>query len=143
MTPLRVNKICKQLHRQEIRQHLGLDAQPDARHLRVQRFQGELERRKRESYVLKRFLQRKRIKHTVVDIFYQIFSLLKEKNKEKWAARIIINWWRKIQLRLRQIEAERWLPLDINPDTADFTDVDRVLKVLDVYALGKLAKLQN
>ena len=39
---------------------------------------GELARRKRENYRLKRFLQRKRIKHTVVDIFYNVFLLLKE-----------------------------------------------------------------
>lgn len=101
---------------------------------------GELARRKREDYRLKRFLQRKRIKHTVVEIFYNVFLLLKEERKEHWASRVIGKWWRnKIQVRLREIERERWLPLDINPDTANFGDVGRVLKVLDDYSLKKLA----
>jgi len=69
--------------------------------------------------------------------------MLKEQNKEKWAARIIVKWWRKIQTRLRQIEHERWLPLDIDPETANFSDVMRVLKVLDDYALKKLAKFED
>ena len=64
---------------------------------------------------------------------------LKGQNKEKWAARVISRWWRTIQVRLREIEAERWLPLDIDPNTANFNDVSRVLKVLDDYALRKLA----
>ena len=42
-------------------------------------------------------------------------------------------------VRLREIDWERWLPLNIDPDTADFKDVGRVLKVLDDYSLRKLA----
>lgn len=56
---------------------------------------------------------------------------------------MIIKWWRKIQVRLRQLDIERWLPLDIDPEKADFTDVTRVLKVLDDYALKKLAKYEK
>ena len=105
---------------------------------------GELARRKREKYRLMRFLQRKRIKHTVVDIFYNVFLQLKEQRKEHWASRVIGKWWReKILPRLRQIERDRWLPLNINPDTANFEDVGRVLKVLDDYALKKLAIMED
>ena len=111
--------------------------------MRVKRYIGELQRRKRERYRLKRFLQRKRIKHTVVDIFYNVFLLLKEQNKEAWAARVIGKWWRREQIKLRQLEKERWLPLNIDPDTANFDDVGRVLKVLDDYALRKLAKMED
>ena len=42
-------------------------------------------------------------------------------------------------MRLRELDRERWLPLDIDPDTANFGDVTRVLRVLDDYALEKLA----
>ena len=56
---------------------------------------------------------------------------------------MIGKWWRKQQIKLRKLEAERWLPLDIDPDTADFSDVTRVLKVLDDYALRKLAEMED
>ena len=56
-------------------------------------------------------------------------------NKDKWAARIISKWWRKMQNRLKELDRVRWLPLDIDPDKANFEDVNRVLKVLDDYAL--------
>ena len=48
-----------------------------------------------------------------------------------------------MQVRLRQLEYERWLPLDIDPDNCDFKDVGRVLKVLDDYSLRKLAKYEG
>ena len=35
------------------------------------------------------------------------------------------------------------MPLNINPDTANFADVGRVLKVLDDYALKKLAIMED
>ena len=68
---------------------------------------------------------------------------LKEANKEKWAARVIGKWWRKIQIKLRENEIARWLPLDIDPNTVNFTDVSRVLKVLDDYVLKKLAEFED
>lgn len=37
----------------------------------------------------------------------------------------------------------KWLPIDIDPENCDFRDVDRVLKVLDDYALQKLGVLEN
>ena len=100
---------------------------------------GELVRRKREDRVLRRVFQRGRARQTVAALFAQVYATLKEANKEKWAARVIGKWWRKIQVRLRELDRERWLPLDIDPDTANFGDVTRVLRVLDDYALEKLA----
>lgn len=104
---------------------------------------GELVRRKHETKAVNDLVRRRRIKRTISTFFLNIFLMLKEQNKEKWAARIIVKWWRKIQTRLRQIEHERWLPLDIDPETANFSDVMRVLKVLDDYALKKLAKFED
>ena len=72
-----------------------------------------------------------------------MFTLLKGANREKWAARVIKKWWRKMQEKLRRLEIERWLPLDIDPEKANFSDVGRVLKVLDDYALKKLAILED
>jgi len=46
-------------------------------------------------------------------------------------------------VKIREYEAQRWLPLNIDPETANFKDVDRVLKVLDDYALKKLALYEN
>lgn len=43
----------------------------------------------------------------------------------------------------RHQEYLKWLPIDIDPDNCDFKDVDRVLKVLDDYALKKLGVLEN
>ena len=37
----------------------------------------------------------------------------------------------------------RWLPIDIDPENCDFKDVERVLKVLDDYALEKLGVLEG
>ena len=67
---------------------------------------------------------------------------MKGANKEKYAVRVIQKWWRTMQVRLNEIKAERWLPLNIDPETANFSDVDRVLKVLDDYALEKLADFE-
>ena len=36
-----------------------------------------------------------------------------------------------------------WLPLDIDPENCDFKDVDRVLRVLDDYALSKLGVVER
>ena len=33
----------------------------------------------------------------------------------------------------------KWLPIDLDPENCSFSDVDRVLKVLDEYALQKMA----
>lgn len=72
-----------------------------------------------------------------------IYMMLKNDNRERYAARIIGKWWRRMQVRLEQIKAERWLPLNIDPETANFSDVGRVLKVLDEYALEKLATYED
>ena len=37
----------------------------------------------------------------------------------------------------------KWLPIDIDPENCDFSDVDRVLKVLDDYALQKMTILHD
>ena len=42
-------------------------------------------------------------------------------------------------VKLHEIEQKRWLPVFIDPENADFKDVGIVLKVLDDYALRKLA----
>lgn len=93
--------------------------------------------------MITRLLEQKRARRTISTLFMNIYLMLKEKNKEKWAARVIYRWWRKVQVRLREIEAERWLPLNIDPETANFDDVGRVLKVLDDYALKKLAHYEG
>ena len=93
--------------------------------------------------MLQRLFERRRAKRSVSSVFLAFFLRLKEQNKDKWAARVICRWWRTIQVKLREFEAQRWLPLDIDPETADFKDVDRVLKVLDDYALRKLALFEN
>ena len=46
--------------------------------------------------MLKRVFQIKKAKNNVSNFFMAIFLRLKEQNKEKWAARVIVRWWRKI-----------------------------------------------
>ena len=48
-----------------------------------------------------------------------------------------------MQVKLKEKELARWLPLDIDPSTANFKDVGRVLKVLDDYVLKKLAAFED
>ena len=57
--------------------------------------------------------------------------------------RKIERWWRERYAQIKHEQYLRWLPIDIDPDNCDFKDVDRVLKVLDEYALSKLGKLEN
>ena len=87
--------------------------------------------------------RKKKAKQTVTDIFTIIFNRLKEANKEVWAARTIQRWWKKQALYLKAERYKKWLPIDIDPENCDFRDVDRVLKVLDEYALEKLGVLEN
>ena len=82
-------------------------------------------------------------KKTVTDIFQQIVDKLKFDNYERWAAKKIQYWWRVVAAEKRHQEYLKWLPIDIDPDNCDFKDVDRVLKVLDDYALKKLGVLEN
>lgn len=82
-------------------------------------------------------------KKTVTDIFQQIVDKLKFDNYELWAAKKIQYWWRVVAAEKRHQEYLKWLPIDIDPDNCDFKDVDRVLKVLDDYALKKLGVLEN
>ena len=44
---------------------------------------------------------------------------------------------------MRELEYLSWLPLDIDPENCNFSDVDRVLKVLDDYAIKKLSKIEE
>ena len=44
---------------------------------------------------------------------------------------------------LREVEKQRWLPLNLDLENACFDDVSRILNVLDDYALKKLAKLEK
>ena len=46
-------------------------------------------------------------------------------------------------MRLRELEYLAWLPLDIDPENCNFSDVERVLKVLDDYAIKKLSKIEE
>ena len=48
-----------------------------------------------------------------------------------------------MQHKIQKIKDDRWLPLDIDPEKANFDDVARVLKVLDDYALTKLAVMED
>ena len=79
--------------------------------------------------------RKKKANQTVTDIFAIIFNKLKGANKEKWAARTIQRWWKNHIIYLKQEQYKKWLPIDIDPENCDFRDVDRVLKVLDEYAL--------
>lgn len=63
--------------------------------------------------------------------------------KEQQAARVIQREIRIYIQKLRIEEQKAWLPLDIDPKKANFSDVEKVLKVLDNYALKKLAKLED
>ena len=45
--------------------------------------------------------------------------------------------------RLKELEFLSWLPLDIDPENCNFNDVDRVLKVLDDYAIKKLSQIED
>ena len=45
--------------------------------------------------------------------------------------------------RLKELEYLAWLPLDIDPENCNFSDVDRVLKVLDDYAIKKLSQIED
>lgn len=60
-----------------------------------------------------------------------------------WAARTIQRWWKVENAKLKHDAYLRWLPIDIDPENCNFSDVDRVLKVLDDYALQKMAILHK
>ena len=59
------------------------------------------------------------------------------------AVPLIQRWWRGRLKRLRELEYLAWLPLDIDPENCNFSDVDRVLKVLDDYAIKKLSQIED
>lgn len=86
-------------------------------------------------------LRKSKNRQHIIDFFHHVFDLLKEKNKEAWAARRIQRFVRAKLAIIRHNNYLKWLPIDIDPENCDFTDVDRVLKVLDDFALSKLAKL--
>jgi len=44
---------------------------------------------------------------------------------------------------MKHLEYLKWLPIDIDPENCDFKDVDKVLKVLNDFAIRKLGKLEN
>ena len=132
------------VHSPEERHQLNLIIGADARsekQKRVQRYLGEVEKRTTQDERMNEMLReseskrQKATKGSLFDIFSSIFNKLKETNKELWAVRVIQKWWRKKIKILRHQQYLRWLPIDIDPDNCDFRDVDRVLKVLDEYAL--------
>ena len=108
---------------------------------------GEMEKRAHEAKIDRLREQSSKRKNaaksTIYEIFAAIFKKVKESNKELWAARTIQRWWKKQVVIIRHQHYLRWLPIDIDPERCDFRDVDRVLKVLDDYALSKLGVLEN
>ena len=44
---------------------------------------------------------------------------------------------------LREVERKAWLPLNLDLEKACFDDVSRILRVLDDYALKKLANFEK
>ena len=79
----------------------------------------------------------------MVDVFWAFFNRLKEERKEFWAARTIQRWWKVKNEEIQREKYLRWLPAEIDVENCTFSDVDRVLKVLDDYALEKMAKLEK
>ena len=89
--------------------------------------------------MLRKCYQKEKALSNIEEVFEVVFDRLKEKNREKWAARVICNWWRERLDYWREVERKRWLPLNLDLEKASFSDVSRILKVLDDYALKKLA----
>ena len=83
--------------RDEVRNFTGLNVEPSDLKLKQKRYTGELHRRVVAEDAMQLLLKRRNARHDVEDVFLNVFMLLKAQNKEKWAARVIKKWWRKMQ----------------------------------------------
>ena len=72
-----------------------------------------------------------------------MFEKVHKKNTLERAIPMIQRCWRAKLKRMREQEYRKWLPLDIDPDNCNFDDVNRVLKVLDDYAIKKRSELED